>query len=222
MEDPFAAKIPLFAEDYQKLKSELLWKHETIHFVGNCSFIARFGYIVITSERVICVCFGSTTPGLFSHFGGRARVKIKVDVHIAEIRYTPNPPLTKDELNTRRVFEVPLVNITWLDKQKEYEVSIENQKLRVLPIRLKGIAIGGELWPPVFPELFFFFDSEDGKRAYELLGIASTRGRIPISHSSAEKKDVPELLQALAKLHDNGVITEQEFENKKKDLLSRM
>lgn len=72
------------------------------------------------------------------------------------------------------------------------------------------------------PGNLFFFDSRDAKKAYDLLGTAATRGGIPVGQSSANTIDIPSLLEALAKLHANGVITDQEFEIKKKEMLSRM
>ncbi len=229
MEETFAAKIPFFAEDFQRLRKENIWTHESIRYVANCNYIGRFGYIVITSDRVICVCFGSTSTRFSllpldwgNYFTGRSLVKIPVDPYIMEIRYTPHPPFTKEELDARHVYEVPLINISGVEKHKDSEVSIEGRKFQVLPLELKGIGIGGEFWPPVLPKMLFFFDPDDGKRAYELLGAAATRGRIPLSPPPSQKTDIPELLQALAKLRDSGVITEQEFEKKKEELLSQI
>ena len=52
--------------------------------------------------------------------------------------------------------------------------------------------------------------------------ISSQWNKVKNESSKSDTSDIPSQIEKLAKLKDQGILTEEEFQNKKKDLLSKM
>lgn len=213
MSDPFADKIPFFREDFERVKRELIRTHESILFIAQCSFPRSFGYIALTSERLIGVAFQNYDTGFL------APRRDQVGFGRYDPTSLPNSPLTSEGIKTRRVFEVPLRNVLNVTRD-DVDATIYSRKTTV--VRLRLTILGESPYKESPSQNLFFFDMQDGKTAYDFLGTAGTQGSGSGFQQSSSGTDIPVLLEALDKLHRSGILTDQEFESKKRELLSRI
>ncbi len=170
MNETIGDRIPLFREDYERLKSEHLWTREHVLFASNCSFIWRFGYIVITSERLIRVTFG-VERGFFSSSREKVEVYPKSanpQLRIVETYPPPDSALTTSELKTRWVGETPLNTIIKVQRE-EREVSVRRERTK-LTLVMEWI-LGEVIDAMALPEICFSLIRGTRKRHMICLGL---------------------------------------------------
>ncbi|HZQ07313.1 MAG TPA: SHOCT domain-containing protein [Anaerolineae bacterium] len=220
MNDTTIALNQYFIQDFEKLKNEMVWGRESILFVTDCSFARPsatpiYGYIVIPSDRLIGMVF-SYKKGRYS----RPTLHTWPDVEYLKnfpIALPLTSPLTENEYQPpyHGVVKLSISDIQRIEKYKDLEVTLQGQRTKIirLHIETKGTVSSSELltWP-------VFFDSSNGERAYAILKAAAQR----IAERGLYSNDIKGLLTQLSELHAEKLITDEEFEVKRKELLSRI
>jgi len=181
MNDPAVNRIPLFRDDYERLKRETLRAREDILLAAYCCTHLRFGYIVITSERVVYVAFGAKRSGWLG-FDGNGRVRIVGEFAI-ETRLIPKSRLTAGEIKTRQVFEMPLGNIIRVERLRDVDVATHGRRIRVVRLALRVLR-ESTFDVDRFPRLLVFWDELEARRAYDLLETATTGTKSWLSTAS--------------------------------------
>lgn len=191
-----------YHDDFQTNTKGILSPDEVFWGVGNWSLISKnrgslgvtwkyIGYYLITSYRVLRVRF-EAEQGLFSD--KRRKIKISSRDSAFEV---PDFPLTKNEIKTRWLFEIPLKQITFVNR-----IDVDNNSKDLL-----GISA-------THHHHALYFKKEEGETIYRTL--------IEIIHNDSEPSNpIPNLVEQLEKLkelHRYQVITDEEFEAAKKRL----
>jgi hypothetical protein len=207
LHDPIADRIPFFRQDYDRVKKEHLWANENVLFASYCSGLDSFGYVTITTDRLIHVLFAAE-KGFFAS----QRDKCKAENWQASFYNIPTSPLTPKELAGRYVEEIPLNTILSVQRCEMKE------HLNGRPL----IQVNLSMLAQKYPHNLFFYDLQDSKKVHELLGTYATRREFSTNQPTSGASDIPSLLEALARLRASGVITDQEYQIKKNELLARM
>ncbi len=224
MNDPIADCIPFFRQDYDALKRDRLWARENVLFASYCSGINSFGCVIITTDRLIHVLFAAE-KGFFAPPREKCKSKNWQNAFFYNV---PASSLTPKELAGKYVEEIPLTNILSVQRGEMKERLNGRPLIAVSLSLLTGKPSYVERRPLNAPSIFeqdyyyiYFFDLQDARKVHDMLGAIATRRHVSVNPSPSGK-DIPLLLEALAKLRANGTITDQEYDSKKKELLSRM
>lgn len=196
MNDPTADSIPLFRHDYERLKREVLRASEDVLLAAYCCSRFHFGYIVITSVRIVHVAFGTERRGRFGSDWGRGRIKIDGEVAI-ETRLIPKSSLTAEEYKTRQVFEMPLENLIRVERLQDVNVSLGRRKTRVVRLAFRVLR-ESTFDVDLFPRLLIFWDQLEGIRVYDLLVDAAKSSKTWFDQSSFGNVDIPVLAHSFS------------------------
>ncbi|HEX7588491.1 MAG TPA: hypothetical protein VF478_09275, partial [Anaerolineae bacterium] len=191
MNDPTADRIPLFRHDYEQLKRQVLRASEDILLATFCCSHLRFGYIVITSDRLVYVAFGADRPGPFGIMWSKRRVRINGQVPI-ETRPIPKSNLTGGELKSRQVFEMPLDHLIRVERLQDVPAGTGRQSTRVVRLALRVLR-ESTFDVDQFPRLLIFWDPLDGTRVYDVLVNAATSHQVWYDQTALAGAGVSEL-----------------------------
>ena len=191
MNDPTSDRIPLFRHDYERLKSQVLRASEDILFAANCCSHRRFGYIVITSDRLVYVAFGADRPGLLGIHWGTRRVKINGEMSI-ETRLIPKSNLTAGEEKSRQVLSMRLDHLIRVERLQDVTAPTGRQSTRVVRLALRVLR-ESTFDVDLFPRLLIFWDPQDGTRVYDVLMNAATSHKVGFDQTSLAGITVDEL-----------------------------
>jgi hypothetical protein len=210
----------VFQADCARLEQERIRPSESIQWAADAAFPGKwyrtgkrwwdkpaFGYWVLTSERLIRVWFVPET-GLFS---SRRFLKDRVEGTDDEWRVflPPDSPLSAKEQASRHVKEAQVSRIidVSLNRAEWRQATLFTVEASVVP--------SGTVWS-------YFWSQGDAEGLYRILQEVAGANLGPSPTSHASEATVPALLEALAKLRESGVLTDEEFENKKRELLRRI
>lgn len=207
MNDPTADRIPLFRHDYERLKREVLRASEDVFLAAYCGSHLRFGYIVITSVRLVYVAFGTNRPGLPGLSWGKRKTKIVGDIEI-ETRPIPKSNLSARELATRQIFEMPLDNIIRAERLQDVDVSAQGQKKRIVRLAIRVLR-ESTFDVDLFPRLLIFWDPEDGVQAHDILVTGTARGKISFKQPALVNAENTSLPNCFARQSETGSTLEQ-------------
>jgi hypothetical protein len=132
---------------------------------------------------------------------------------------TPSSPLTSKEQESRFLEETPLKQISQVKVHNEYPTEYGGRKTTI--VELQFSLSTGMLFPRY--NSICFYDLKQGKAVYDIIQNAMQGTLIvPKFEPKQAQPDIPALIEALAKLHGEGILSDQEFETKKRELLSRL
>ena len=212
---------PHFQADYARLTRDRLKATEPVIRTADASFVGKwdrwsrswlnlplFGYWVLTTERLFRVWF---TPD-FGFLSNRGVFKEKVrGSSVDELGVVPPPTfrLTRKEQASREVKETRVTRVV--------DVSFDVREWRSARLFMVSLVLA----PHAEVEAAFWRE-EDARPFYEVLrGVR----RNPDQRRTGGGSDAPsltELIEALGQLHRSGVLTNDEFDQKKKQLLDRI
>jgi hypothetical protein len=86
----------------------------------------------------------------------------------------------------------------------------------------KGMATGDLKVMAMGNESKFNVNKDDGKEMTDLIRNRTSAAQQAAAVPSSDQGDIPDQLRKLAELRDAGIVSPEEFESKKDDLLSRM
>lgn len=208
-----------FLDDAKYIIQERFSKDETLSWAANCGYTERFGYVLLSSERIFSIFFDPNT-GTFgvnrkrtlydkrdSLWDSLSSVSLDRGLYLP-----PNSILTKKEQASRQVFEVQLSQITGVNRQ-DYEVKVGRKTETMVSITVTTLG-RSDIYAPIF------YVHQDGQFIYKYLRDMSQK--FSASLPDNKQSDVTSLINALAKLYQAGVLTDEEFETKKRELLSRI
>jgi len=196
MNDPTANRIPAFRHDYEGLKRQVLRASEDILLAANCCSHLRFGYIVITSDRLVYVTFDADQPGRFGFSRGISSVKIN-GVAAIETRLVPTSRLTAGEEKSRRVFEMRLDHLIRVERLQDVVVAAGGQMKRVVRLALRVLR-ESTFDVDLFPRLLIFWDPLDGARVYDALANAETSHKLWFDKTAPAGIEIAELARPYA------------------------
>ncbi|HRQ36860.1 MAG TPA: SHOCT domain-containing protein [Chloroflexota bacterium] len=204
-----------FLDDAKRIIQERFWEQETLTWAANCGFRERFGYVLLSSERIFSVLFDASARG-------RKRILyIKQDSwwNLSSVSndrglyLPPNSELTKREYSSRQVIEVQLSQLKGVSRQ-DYDVQVKRDATeKMIAVDVVTLGRGGIAEP-------IFYIYEDGQFLYKFMSDHSRK--ITDNTSQDPSSDIASLIEALAKLHQAGILSNDEFEAKKKELLPRI
>ena len=198
---------PHFHDDFLNKTSKIIRPEEKYWGAGNWSLIshgeflgkygyAQFGYLLVTSYRVIEVAFRPES-GLFAQKREAARINgVSESAHLSLMF-----PLTENEIKSRYLSETPLKKIDYVHKDDLIGYT-NGENIGIISLSYK---IG----------LYHYFS--DLRQANELYGLLTD-----IVHGTpiqvVQVPNLAEQLEKLTDLHRYQVITDEEFEAAKKRL----
>lgn len=211
-----------FHDEFRQLQNTRFQPSEKIFVAANCSqanfrFAKKsFGFFIVTSYRVILVLFDTT---------GRQRVPYYKPEHgITDFIFgsadserfwiSPNPALSPTELRTRKINEMLLSSIKTCQR-KDYPATRDG--LQIIELAFQGTGLRETLGS-------IALNLDEGQAIYNLIQTTiQNGGKIPSENALADSQaEILNLIEQLGKLHAAKVLTDEEFEQKKKDLLSRL
>lgn len=220
---------PCFHDDFRTLNQTHIQPNEQIYATFNASFSIpqsyeerkfnsnNWGYVVFTTYRRLLIMFGelgrdNEEPILYFKRNIDGKFWDKDFRSRTDNRYWFAPsvkPLSEYNYKNRYFREHQLAN---LKNVRRFTYSVE---YKGSPIKLAEFQ---------FTDVYTVFDEENGKLIYSLLQYAIQYGGSLASNqeTNLSQQDIPQLLEALAKLLESGIITQDEFEDKKKEFLSRL
>lgn len=212
-EEVLASISPLFHAEYAWLKDAHLQPSEPVFAAADVGG-ELFGFAVVTSSRVLAIQY--RTSGIFE--ASRAKTPIYREgggffdkVAAVYSWYDLSPPLSRSEIRSRKVADWRLDEFARDLKRREYVIRLAKHSLKLVELRMH---LG---WGPRY-----VFKEEAGKTIYDLIQVAAqNQGWIPPEETAPDHSSSG-LIDALARLHQAGVLTDQEFEQKKKELLNRL
>jgi hypothetical protein len=207
MNDPTADRIPLFRHDYERLKREVLRASEDVLLAAYCSSRFRFGYIVITSVRIVHVTFGTERRGWLGLESGRGRVKIEGEIPI-ETRTIPRSILTAGELRTRQIFEMPLDNLIRVERLQDIDVPLGRHRTRVVRLALRVLR-ESTFDVDLFPRLLILWDQLDGTQVYDLLATAAAGNKTGFDQARLTRPGISPLPYSFTEQSAVGSISNQ-------------
>jgi hypothetical protein len=199
--------------DFVQLYKSYIQADESINWAGPFSQLRRgstsevgtlfFGYVLITSYRVICIRFAAK----YNLFGGGIRPKIRVHPDENAWVCIPQSPLTRKEIEGRKVQEFLLKDILRVER-KDWEKlqGVINTILVQLNIHLSTGKWDGNIT---------LYNSAAGQHVYQLLQKAMQPAVI-----QDRVEFIPEL-ERLAALHKSGALTDTEFQDAKRMLFGK-
>ena len=234
---------PFFEEDFQRLKESHLQPREEIYCACNCSINTPYesgdqryntftwGYFLLTNHRRLMVSYyASPTTGEIVYFKGYVEggffekfTGLKSDWR----RWAFPPYVTADEMKDEK-----LLNAFW--KQR---LVIERQLMTVSAVKQGRVSVKSngqqinlvefDFWDDSNRKRHVAFEPGPGKLVYDLtLHAIHNGGRIaqekPDNNGDQASDEIVKLLEALVKLQTQGILTNEEFENKKRELLKRL
>lgn len=204
-----------FLADWQRFKTHMLHPDETVFYVANYSWASysmtygdfrghHQGLIIITDHRQVDIDYQRTKGGFFE------KKKVRNPKEPIDTTRLKGPTILEGELGGKYV--VPG------QPTRYFELS-SGEKVIAL---LGSGGEGGQGYKNFFPE--------DAYAIHRLILTAKRNGgRIPVGNqgfpndaNSNGQESIPKLIEALAELHQKGIITDEEFQEKKADLLSRL
>ena len=191
MNDPTSDRIPLFRHDYEVLKRQVLRASDDVLLAAYCSSHLRFGYLVVTSDRLVYVAFGDDRPRFFGFDLGKRRVKINGEMTI-ETRLIPKSNLTAGEIKSRQVFEMPLGHLIRVERLQDVSMAVDRHRTRVVRLALRVLR-ESTFDVDQFPRLLIFWNPLDGTQVYDGLLDASTNHKVWFEQSPLAGIEVPEL-----------------------------
>jgi hypothetical protein len=210
-----------YLDDAHRIIQERFWEQETVTWVANCGYWERFGYVLLSSERLFTILFENRSAGILG--AGRKRIVYDrrssfLDMVMGSdgldrgLYLPPNSKLTQKELTSRIVREALLSQITKVDRQ-DYEVKVDGNTETMVYISVTSLG-KNQVGEPIF------YTHQDGQFLYTFLRDLS-RKYVPEVDPTSNSEAIS-LIRALAKLHQAGILTDEEFETKKQELLSRI
>jgi hypothetical protein len=210
--------------DAVRLIQERFRPQEVLTWASNCGYSRDgFGYVLLSSERVFSVGF-SADNGILGAFP-RKRVPYGKEVGLMDrplgssgregLLYLPvTSQLTKKEQSSREVKEIFLGQITGVDRH-DYEVKVGSSTEQTVELRIKTHDHYSDIYGLVL------YAHQEGQFLYESL-VDYLRKLTPANLGTSENADVQLLIASLAELHQAGILTNEEFEEKKQALISRI
>jgi hypothetical protein len=195
-------------------------EQETVTWSFNCGFPEAFGYVLLSSKRVFTVQFVNPDQSLI---GGRKRIIYDKQETLWRdfwggysqdkgFYLPPSSELTKKEQSSCEIREARLNQISGVNRQ-DYEVRLGADTETIVFITVDSLG-KSQLSRPIF------YTYEDGQFFYTFLSDLSRKNAPGVG--PVPKSDIASLIEALANLHQAGVLTDEEFDSKKRDLLSRI
>ncbi len=209
-----------FLEHARQIIQSRFWEQETMTWSANCGFLEGFGYVLLSSKRIFTIHFVYPERSLF---GGRKRIIYDKQETLWRdviggysqdkgLYLTPNSELTNKELSSCEVREARLNQISGVNRQdKAVKFGTNIETMVFVTIDSLGRS---QLSAPIF------YTTEDGQSFYNLLSDLSYKNEHALSQTA--NSDVISLIEAVNTLHQAGVLTDEEFEDKKRKLGSRM
>lgn len=204
---------PYFHQDCQELMRGHFGADESLVWVRECGYQDCFGYVVVSNKRVITAVFNPAAL-----FGGkRHRVKFyqpksgllgKLSAFQAERNtyLAPDSDLSEQETKKRIVYEAPLSKIVGVERQ-DYRVKLKEGETLMIEITFvaeEEVVIDRPL----------LYTKEAGDELHSLLNEIIAKGP-PAPTNKAT------LIDSLAELHKAGVLSDDEFETKKQEILDQ-
>lgn len=216
---------PALQQDFANLEAERISANEGVVWAANVAWAAtwkkfgggswagesaEFGYVVLTSERVIRVFFEPKT----GWFAPRRFTKEKDHAHPKagqEFRayLPPDSPISSDEQRTRNVRESQVSRIIDVNRDT---FGWRDATLFPVAVTLFGNSTFG----------FSFWRREDVDYFYDAMQTIARRNMSGTKPGGLNSSDVPRLIESLAGLLEAGVLTQAEFDEKKREFLDRL
>lgn len=175
----------------------MLRASEDILLAANCCSNHCFGYIVITSDRLVYITFDADQPGLFGIRWGRRSIKIN-GVTAIETRPVPKSKLTAGEEKSRRVIEMPLDHLIRVERMQDVVVAKRGQGTRVVRLALRVLR-ESTFDVDQFPRRLIFWDPLDGARVYDVLANAAMSHRAWSDKTALAGIEIADLAHAYAR-----------------------
>lgn len=217
-QEVLASISPIFHTEYEWLKNTHLQPNELVFAAADCSEAAEggreFGFVVVSSYRILRVIYETRNRAkkriykigsIFDEPGTLKRESCWFDL---------SSSLSGVELQCRNVKEIQLKNIIRVERS-DHTVKNAGQYLKLIELT---IVLEERTWG----YLRVMFSAERGQMFYDLIQTAvQNQGGIPTEEAN-KISSIPGLIEALGRLHQAGVLTDQEFEQKKRELLNRL
>ena len=217
---------PFYRPLFKKIRQEKIYSEEPIlyaaDFTGNDnSGTIDWGFMIFTDRRYLKVFRrGDGVSGISYYRSGTNWDKI-MGKRVADRRWMePHKSykesyLAKLELPDCWDFEYSTLKGV---VKNSYSVSYNSQDIQLIELRLE--------FHNRHVDIYKTFKAGDGEFVYSLLNLAmQNRGKIPIStpsHFEGHNSEITHLIASLADLYTMGILTDSEFEQKKKALLERL
>lgn len=216
----------VFHARFKTLYNERIYSHEDIFCAGNfttnyegAGTVQNFawGFFIITTARCIEVTYSGdynsktiwyygAEPGFFDTMMGKNRSP-KTRRIWAIPSQTSHEAIIKTE-------KIDIGNIWNNFIKKDYSIVHDGLELNLIELFFPPRHSSGE---------YKVFEASVGERVLSLVDLArQNRGKIPRSSPQIANNDVLALLDSLAQLHQAGILTDEEFQRKKQELLSRL
>jgi hypothetical protein len=219
-----------FHEDFKQLRKTHLQQNENIFAIHACSLahpyyindehttrtLCAWGYIVITQYRRITVTFQPSQVHLVTYLKRNTEgnfFEVLTGSRTDNRDYIFPRVLDKYHLKPREVGEMLHTKISSI-LRNEYIANYKDEKIEIVELNF------GTKW-------YTSFEAERGQAVYNLMQlIVKNGGSVPLEPAdtlnNASDENISNLLKHLAELHKAGILTDSEFQEKKKDLLSRL
>ena len=143
---------PYFKQDVETVLNTVIQSHETVVYGCDITQLGgiRFGYLLITSHRLICVKFESETEGEFARIASSMANPLKAFLNEFTGRNIPRPKRFCHEVRPSGSTRVPLIAVG----SPKYPLTAREEESRNMKIynlqELVSVNIGNSL--PILPE----------------------------------------------------------------------
>jgi hypothetical protein len=209
---------PYFQKDCQELIRGHFGADESLVWVKECGYQDCFGYVVVSNKRVITAVYNPQ-----SLFGGKQqRVTFykpksglwgKLSAFQAErcTYLAPTSDLSEQETKKRKVYEAPLIKLTSVNRQ-DYQVKLKSGTTTMVEVTFvteEDVVIDRPL----------LYTKEAGDELVALVQkMIAGKTAVTIQNPA---EDINSLIASLAELHEAGVLSDEEFEAKKQEILAK-
>jgi len=218
-----ASLSPLYHAQYAWLKKTRLQSDEAVFAVADCSFPAygtEFGFVVVSAYRILKVeyqtreIFGRSSKLVYKEGGGFFSSPMSSPERKC-CWFDLSSPLSRGETGRRRVVETQLKLIQETDR-RDFAIRFAGERLALTELIFS--------YPQRFGSTYLriVLATPSAKSVYDLIQTAAQSNDQILTVETRKETGIPGLIDSLARLHQAGVLTDQEFEQKKQELLKRL